>query len=145
MKTSFAINDIVYIVDGEFKAIFKIIISNILIYKNENDYYNIKLELLLSETYRYENNKRVTIINNRETSITTMSILITDLGLCYDNLEEAENELKCLNRKEINEYKSSIITVKELLEYPIYNICEDLKLTAYKEKCKQLLGLDIDV
>lgn len=122
MKTSFAINDIVYMVDGEFNMIFKRIVSNILLYKNENDYYNIELKLLLSETYRYENNKRVTIINNREPSITTISILITDLGLCYDNLEEAENELKYLNIKDINEYKSSIRNVKELLEYPIYHI-----------------------
>lgn len=145
MKTSFSINDIVYMVDDEFNMIFKRIVSNILLYKNGNDYYNIELKLLLSETYRYENNKRVTIINNREPSITTISILITDLGLCYDNLEEAENELKYLNIKEINEYKASIRNVKELLEYPIYNICEDLKLTAYKEKCKELLGVDIDV
>lgn len=65
----------------------------------------------------------------------------------FDTKEDAVEYMKKTYRKWIDKGKKEIVDLKDLLSYPVnHNIFNDiLQLTMYKERCKELLNIDIDM
>jgi len=63
----------------------------------------------------------------------------------FDTKEDAVEYMKKTYRKRIDNYKKEIIDIKDLLSYPVnHDTFNDiLHLTVYKERCKELLNIDI--
>lgn len=65
----------------------------------------------------------------------------------FDTKKDAVEYMKKTYRKWIDKGKKEIVDLKDLLSYPVnHNIFNDiLQLTMYKERCKELLNIDIDM
>ena len=71
----------------------------------------------------------------------------------FDTVEEAITEITSFRENERNKWWAKITDVKHLLELPFQTIMmedggnwvDEAAIYVYKEKCKELLGVDIDV
>lgn len=138
MKTEYRIGDSVYSIEG--RNIVKRTVTDIVV-NCENDTHKILIELLSNREYIYNHKVECVTIKNVEPFDIKMTANLCYLeSISFNTLEEAKESLRTTTKI----CNASIVTVKDLLEFPFYNVLKGVELTIYKEKCKELLDIDID-